>query len=138
MSGHYRSISDDPSIVLKGMISGQLDIRDRPVVTFQIRGPYGSAAFDSIIDTAFASNLTVPEHIVNALGLPRVGFVFLEDPQGNVTSSTTHDCQLFWHGKWEDLEAVKSPTALSLTGPRLLHGRKLTVDYGPARSVEIE
>jgi predicted aspartyl protease len=120
------------------MITGDLDFYCRPVVTFQVRGPFGSATFESIIDTAFASNLTVPAHIVEALALPRVGFVFLEDPQGNVTSSTTHDCQIFWHGGWEDLEAVKSPTSLSLTGPRLLHERKLTVDYGPAQSVEIE
>jgi predicted aspartyl protease len=120
------------------MISGNLDSYGRPIVTFRIRGPFGSAAFESIIDTAFSSNLTIPGHIVDALALPKVGLVFLEDPQGNLTNSSTHDCQIFWFGRWVDLEAVKSPTALSLTGPRLLHGRKLTVDYGPARSVEIE
>ena len=120
------------------MITGDLDSYGRPVVTFQIRGPFGSATFESIIDTAFASNLSIPGHIVESLALPRVGQVFLQDPQGNVTHSTTHDCQIFWYGKWEDLEAVESQTSVSLTGPRLLHGRKLTVDYGPARSFEVE
>jgi predicted aspartyl protease len=120
------------------MIKGNLDAHGRPIATFQIRGPFGSASFETIVDTGFSSNLTIPWRIVESLGLPQVGFAFLQDPSGIVVNSTTHDCQLFWDGKWEDLEAVKSPTALSLTGARLLRGRKLTVDYRAARSFEIE
>lgn len=90
------------------------------------------------MDTAFAGNLTIPRSAVAALGLSYVSVVYSELSDGSPLSARTCDCQILWDGRWQDLEAVESPNETSLLGTRLLHRRRLHVDYGPAQVVKIE
>lgn len=120
------------------MISGSLNAEDLPIVSIRLRGPFGSATIETIVDTGFGGNFTVPITLVHSLGLPRAGVAFHKDVRGSVILSNTYDCQIYWNGDWRDIEAVQSLTGFSLGGSRLMRGHKLIVDYGPARSVEIE
>jgi predicted aspartyl protease len=118
--------------------NGSLDLYGRPLVSLQVRGPFGSRTISVIVDTAFTSNLTIPRSVVVSLGLSYVSVIYSERSDGSYFSAKTCDCQILWEGVWQDLEAVESPNEASLMGARLLHRRRLHVDYGPAQSVEIE
>src|SRR5688500_8089220 len=120
------------------ILNGALDAEGLPVVAIRIRGPYGSRELNAFVDTCFGSNLSIPGAIVGSLGLPSANRIPLLDASGEITIASTCLCQIMWDDRWQDLEAVVGSEIIALIGARLLHGRKLTVDYGPARSVEIE
>jgi clan AA aspartic protease len=120
------------------VISGALDAYSRPIVALQIRGPFGSRTISVIVDTGFTSNLTIPQSVVASLGLSYVSVSYAAQSDGGYVRAKTCDCQLLWEGRRQDLEAVESPNETSLMGARLLKGRRLHVDFGPAQSVEIQ
>lgn len=119
-------------------LNGDLDAEGLPVVLLRVRGPFGSRELQVNVDTCFGSTLSVPESVAKGLGLPTAGRIPIADARGSVRIEVTCDCQIMWDGSWRDLEVVISTGPVSLLGARLMHGHKLTIDYGPARTVEIE
>jgi predicted aspartyl protease len=120
-------------------LSGSLDSKGLPVVPIRIQGPYGRRELRAYVDTCFGGNISIPREVKFSLGLPSVGKISLIDARGGLAPASTAECEVEWDGHWRDAEVVVgSPGSVPLIGARLLHGRKLTVDYGPARSVEIE
>lgn len=119
-------------------LNGTLDTEGLPVVSVRVRGPYGSRELRAYVDTCFGSNLSIPDSVVTSLGLPAANRIPLLDAAGGITICSTCLCQIMWDDRWQDLETVVGSDANALIGARPLNGRKLTIDYGAARSVEIE
>ena len=119
------------------MLQGTLDSWQRPQVTVAVRGPYGTASLDVVIDTAFTGAFSMPDGEIRRLGLHPRGARPLQAADGTVKPVPTFVCEVEWMNGWLSLEVVSSPLPVALIGAGLLRGHELIVNYGPAQSVEI-
>ncbi len=87
----------------------------------------GGVEVEVIVDTGFTGALLLPEEIVEALGLPFIGFekCFLA---GNVEDEADlFSAQVEWLGEVRRVDVIAKPGFL--IGTQLLAGTRLTIDY---------
>lgn len=118
-------------------MQGSLDARGHPRLALQLRGPLSSTTVQAIVDTGFTGALSIPSRWVTRLGLPQRDIRPTVLADGSYRVVRIYLIDIDWIGGVVTAEAFESASDEVLVGAGLLQGRLLTVDYGPARSVEI-
>src|SRR5207248_417331 len=74
---------------------GRLDGR-RPTLDLLLRGPFGSARVEAIIDTGFSNHLSVPDSLVARLGLSFYGSALVVDAGGHAQTVSGYIVEVEW------------------------------------------
>jgi predicted aspartyl protease len=119
------------------MLQGIVDVLGRPRVTVAVRGSYGTAHFEAIVDTAFTGTFSLPLSEIQRLGLLRHSSRMSVFADGRAGVIYTYWSEIEWVGSWMNTEVWESGVSEAIVGAGLLRGYELIVNYGPAQSVEI-
>jgi clan AA aspartic protease len=119
------------------MITGVVNAHHEAVVCLRILGPGGIAlAVDTIVDSGFTSSLTLPDPMIQALGLVKhsTGNATLAD--GTTRQFDVCIAEIEWDGTLRRV-SVYAVGDEPLLGMRLLARHKLSMEVVPGGLVEI-
>jgi clan AA aspartic protease len=121
------------------VISGSVDDYGRALIKLAVRNPLTGVAAerDAWIDTAFTGELLLPEELVAALSLSRIGSVDAGLSDGSHRLLIAYRCEVDWFGTAKVVDAVASPNRMVLLGVQLLENHELTINY-PRRTVTVQ
>jgi predicted aspartyl protease len=119
------------------MLHGRVDSSGQALVQLTIHGPNGSVTCDALIDTGFSGSMALPKAVIQQLGLLQHGIQLSRYADGHVGPTYSYWGVLEWLSGARGFEMLESGVDQVIIGAGLLHGQLLTIDYGPARSVEI-
>jgi len=120
------------------MITGTVTPHREAIVSFVVRGPDGQEReIQAVIDTAFNGSLTLPAHVIAALGLSRLGFgrVLLAD--GGEEYLDIYEAVVMWDGRSRVVEVDGAETD-ALVGMALLDGHELRIAVVVGGTVRID
>ena len=92
---------------------------------------------ESVIDTGFAGELSLPASVVAALGLPFVHQGFLKLSDGTVVSAPVHRMVVVWDGAIR-IVLVHATGGAALLGMGMLRDFDLRARCRPGGAIEIE
>jgi clan AA aspartic protease len=120
------------------MIVGQVATEREAVVQFRVTGPAGANTdIIAVVDTGFTGHLTLPQRIIEALGLPTFGSRTALLAGGQKVVLRVFEGSVEWDTEnrpIQILEAEGSP----LLGMAMLRGFRLTIDVMENGPVTIE
>ena len=119
------------------MIWGTVSTDREAQVRLRIRGPAGiDATVTVIVDTAFSASLTLPDALIQKLGLVlhSNGTGVLAD--GASVQFDVYLAEVEWGGVWQPV-LVSAVGGKPLLGMRMLVGHELRVTVVPGGAVEI-
>jgi predicted aspartyl protease len=119
-------------------MKGRIDARRQAQLPITIRGPWGTVTLEAIVDTGFGGFLALPEDSIHRLGLRPDGAALMQSAGGQLDFRDTYRVQVDWQNGQRRGHAIASSLPAALVGTELLVGSRVTLDYGPAKSVEIE
>ena len=109
------------------MISGSVNDDLKSYVPLTISGPSGSIHVQALLDTGLNESLTLPPHLVRALGLTfqATADVILAD--GSVTTFDYFAGWVEWEGEVREINVLSSEGG-PLLGMALVHGCDLHIE----------
>jgi predicted aspartyl protease len=93
---------------------------------------------DALIDTGFTGEVSLRGEDAACLGLVRTGPSYTRSAGSGMMLLDTYDVEVDWCGRRVSCSAVTAEIPDRLIGSALLNGHRVVLDYGPAKSVEIE
>lgn len=97
----------------------------------------GRAEVETVIDTGFTGQLTLPVQTVRSLALPELGSEELVLADGSTEVASVHRATVEWHGRSRTVPAL-AVGGDPLIGMAMLGGSRLTMDATPGGVVLIE
>lgn len=119
------------------MIAGQVDSLNLPLLLLTLRGPYGHATVEVMVDTGYTGNLSLPRSLIQRLGLPRVSRAWVHLADGRMTASYLYQVEVEWVSGPVTCVALENQISDCLLGRSLLDNHALSIDFGPAKTVEV-
>ena len=92
----------------------------------------------TIIDTGFSGELTLPGGLIDRLGLPRVGDLSIILGDGYEVSVEMYLAIVLWHGEKRIVQVLRTDDGKPLIGMSLLHGNRLILEVITDGEVTIE
>lgn len=119
------------------MITGHVNTDREAVVSVVVRGSEGQEqTVEAIIDTGFTGRITLPPHLIAALGLQYRGQGWVVLGDGSESQFDIFEAGVVWGGKLL-LVAVEAAETEPLVGMRLLAGHELAIQVVPGGTVSI-
>jgi predicted aspartyl protease len=102
-----------------------------------LRGVLGAVSVEALVDTCFNGHLIVTPDIVSRLGLRYYGPVAGMQADGQVRVRRGYLVEVDWLAGPVRCVAVESNLPWCVVGTALLDGRRLEIDFGTAKTVEV-
>ena len=119
------------------MIVGSVNARLEAMLQLQVEDSSGRLpGIDTVIDTGFTGELTLPNAQISAPGLSWAGEVVLQLGDGSAQTIDVYDAILWWDSNPVQVGVYAVETA-PLLGTRLLAGHEVKVQYVPGGAVVI-
>ena len=121
------------------MMTGAVTALREARIRLRVRSPGAKLIVDvdALVDTGYSGALTLPDAMVNSLGLIRQSGGQARLADGSVRTFHVCPAELEWDGLWRPV-TVSAVGNDVLLGMRLLTGHSLQVEVVPGGSVEIE
>ena len=119
------------------MIAGSIDYFLAARVRLTVRGPVGEQEVEAQLDTGYNGFLSVPEPILQALGLAPVTTSQMKLGDGTVVKLPLYHSTVLWNGSERKVE-TDAPDGLCLLGMSLLEGHDVRLRVITNGRVEIE
>jgi clan AA aspartic protease len=120
------------------MITGVVTADQEAVVHLLVRGPQQhEVELEAIIDTGYTGALTLPQHVIEALGLPFRGYGRALLADGSERLFASYEAIVEWDGQLRRM-MVDAAEADPLLGMTLLQGDELTMQVITGGSVTIQ
>lgn len=92
---------------------------------------------ETVLDTGFVGDLSLPSTVIRRLGLVRAGSLNFILANGAPARLRTYHARVFWHDLLLDVEVTQTGD-VPLIGIRMLRGSRVTMDILPGGEVIIE
>ena len=120
------------------MISGVVSTDYEAVIRLEVQGPAGQKhAVDAIVDTGYNGFLTLPPHVITALGLIRQGRGRATLANGSEDIFDIYDVTVLWDSQPREIETDSADTT-PLVGMALLDGYNLHIEVAVGGQIAIE
>ena len=120
------------------MIAGVVSTDYEAVIRLEVQGPAGQkCAVDAIVDTGYNGFLTLPPHLIAALGLSRQGRGRATLANGSEDIFDIYDVTVLWDGQPREIETDSADT-MPLVGMALLNGYDLYIQVAIGGRITIE
>lgn len=119
------------------MIVGKVLSTGEAVVTLGVRGPGGQARVETVVDTGFNDELTLPRWVIERLGLRFETQAFYRLADGAKSGSRVFVGEVEWHGTWREMSIVEIEQD-ALLGMEALKGCGVYLEVVVDGRVEIE
>jgi clan AA aspartic protease len=119
------------------VIVGSVNARLEAILQLQIEDSSGHLhTIETVIDTGFTGDMTLPVAQISALGLPWVGDLVVRLADGSLLTIDVHDAILWWDGNPIQVR-IRAVETEPLLGTPLLAGYELKVQFVPGGAVTI-
>ncbi len=120
------------------MISGSVNSRMEPLLLVAVHDASGNKhAIETTVDTGFNGFMTLPNSVIQRLGLRKTGEVQIILGDGRAQSCAVYRVVVDWDGIPVDIE-VEAADFKPLVGTALLRGFRLNVEVEKESQVVIE
>ncbi len=120
------------------MMTGRVTAAREAVMPFEIERPGGgTVSVEAVIDNGFTGFLTLPAHVVAALGLPFVGTTQATLSDGQTVALDVFEATVRWDGR-PRLVTVLAAAGGIMVGRAMLMGFRLTLDGAIGGIVRLE
>ena len=92
---------------------------------------------ETVLDTGFVGDLSLPSIAIRRLGLVRAGSLNFILANGEAVRLRTYHARALWHDRLLDIEVTETGD-VPLIGVRMLRGSRVTMDMLPCGEVIIE
>lgn len=92
---------------------------------------------ETVLDTGFVGDLSLPSNVIHRLGLVRTGSLNFILANGEPARLRTYHARVFWHDRLLDIEVTETGD-VPLIGIRMLQGSRVTMEMFPGGEVLIE
>ena len=92
---------------------------------------------ETVLDTGFVGDLSLPSIAIRRLGLVRAGSLNFILANGEPVRLRTYHARALWHDRLLDIEVTETGD-VPLIGVRMLRGSRVTMDMLPGGEVIIE
>ncbi len=119
------------------MVNGKVLASGEPVVVVKVRGPNGQVAqVETMVDTGFNDELTLPPWVVEKLALEFRHEANYTLADGVTAATRVFEGEIEWHGGWQAVLVVEIESE-PLLGMVMMRNCRLSVDVVDGGSVEI-
>jgi clan AA aspartic protease len=109
------------------MITGRVTALREATVDLTVTGPtQRRQVIEAVLDTGFNGFLTLPNHVVRALGLPFVGNRRATLGDGSVVALDLYLATVFWHEQEREVLVLQADGG-ALVGMALLYGNRVVL-----------
>ena len=120
------------------MIAGVVNADYEAVIRLEVQGPAGQKReVDAIVDTGYNGFLTLPPHLIAALGLIRQGRGRATLANGSEDIFDIYDVRVLWDSQSREIETDAADTT-PLVGMALLNGYDLHIQVTIGGRIAIE
>ena len=120
------------------MIAGTVNADYEAIVRLEVQGPTGQKReVDAIVDTGYNGFLTLPPHLITALGLIRQGRGRATLANGSEDIFDIYDVRVLWDSRSKEIETDAADTT-PLVGMALLNGYDLHIQVAIGGRITIE
>ena len=120
------------------MIAGIVSTDYEAVIRLEVQGPAGQkSTVDAIVDTGYNGFLTLPPHLIAALGLIRQGRGRATLANGSEDIFDIYDVRVLWDSQSREIETDAADTT-PLVGMALLNGYDLHIQVTIGGRIAIE
>lgn len=110
------------------MIEGVVRDLNLAIVPLEVLGAGSQRQIiETVIDTGFTGELTLPGKVIHAMGMLSIGTRRAELANGVVVEFDLYAARVMWHGKERDVSALDADAG-TLIGMALLEDSRLTID----------
>lgn len=118
---------------MRGVVNAHFE----PIVPLRVRGPSLSEIWvDAVVDSGSTASLTLPQAVIESLGLEFKSVVSARLADGAVSNFSVYLAEVEWCDAWRSV-LVSAVGEEVLLGMRLLAGNRLRMDIVPGGIVEI-
>jgi clan AA aspartic protease len=109
------------------MITGRVTALREAIVGLAVTGPnQRQQVIEAVLNTGFNGFLTLPNHVVRALGLPFVGNRRATLGDGSIVALDLYLATVFWHEQEREVLALQADGG-PLVGMALLSGNRVVL-----------
>jgi clan AA aspartic protease len=109
------------------MITGRVTAFRKAIVDLTVAGPnQRRQVIEAVLDTGFNGFLTLPNHVVRALGLPFVGNRRATLGEGSIVALDLYLATVFWHEQEREILVLQADGG-PLVGMALLYGNRVVL-----------
>ena len=120
------------------MITGKIVNNQEASIELEVVGTDQLEKIQTIIDTGFSGELTLPGILIDRLGLPRIGDLPIILGDGYEVSVEMYLAIVLWHGEERIVQVLRTDDGKPLIGMSLLYGNRLILDIVTDGEVTIE
>lgn len=120
------------------MITGKIVNNQEASIELEVVGTDQLEKIQTIIDTGFSGELTLPGNLIDRLGLPRIGDLPIILGDGYEVSVEMYLAIVLWHGEERIVQVLRTDDGKPLIGMSLLYGNRLILDIVTDGEVTIE
>ena len=120
------------------MITGKIVNNQEAAIELEVVGTDQLEKIQTIIDTGFSGELTLPGNLIDRLGLPRIGDLPIILGDGYEVSVEMYLAIVLWHGEERIVQVLRTDDGKPLIGMSLLYGNRLILDIVTDGEVTIE
>ena len=120
------------------MITGKIVNNQEASIELEVVGTDQLEKIQTIIDTGFSGELTLPGDLIDRLGLPRIGDLPIILGDGYEVSVEMYLAIVLWHGEERIVQVLRTDDGKPLIGMSLLYGNRLILDIVTDGEVTIE
>lgn len=109
------------------MITGRMTALREATIGLAVTGPtQRRQVIEAVLDTGFNGFLTLPNHVVRALGLPFMGNRRATLGDGSIVALDLYLATVFWHEQEREVLALQADGG-PLVGMALLYGNRVVL-----------
>lgn len=120
------------------MITGKIVNNQEAAIELEVVGTDQLEKIQTIIDTGFSGELTLPGNLIDRLGLPRIGDLPIILGDGYEVSVEMYLAIVLWQGEERIVQVLRTDDGKPLIGMSLLYGNRLILDIVTDGEVTIE
>ena len=120
------------------MITGKIVNNQEAAIELEVVGTDQLEKIQTIIDTGFSEELTLPRDLIDRLGLPRIGDLPIILGDGYEVSVEMYLAIVLWHGEERIVQVLRTDDGKPLIGMSLLYGNRLILEIVTDGEVTIE
>lgn len=120
------------------MITGKIVNNQEATIELEVVGTDQLEKIQTIIDTGFSGELTLPGNLIDRLGFPRIGDLPIILGDGYEVSVEMYLAIVLWQGEERIVQVLRTDDGKPLIGMSLLYGNRLILDVVTDGEVTIE